>query len=328
MSSLWYKTVSNCKKVFPAFVIRVVILYLLIYGCYVFTLSLWLQKFLVRNLVAPGGYAVTGIQWLGFLLLLFLIIERKSIKKVDLRPPTTKELLWGLGSFLFVLGISIAITHPPQSYHPIIAAFMNQNPTFGGALVGSLLGTALTLTFLSATLLILPAQFYKFRWNFLYIVLQGVLYISILESLYYSTFAPTLIQLIEFFSSFFHERVFADAKANVLAMGDFIVRVGPACAGMGFLLLFMFFFAYLLSRLSKKYHINRIKAAIVFVAGIVIVFVLNAFRIASIMFVGTKNPEFALNLFHGASGAILFFLFFLVLLPVLQYWVCDKKPHQ
>jgi exosortase/archaeosortase family protein len=220
--------------------------------------------------------------------------------------------------------VSFLATHPSDAVFQTMTEFILRHRVIGGPLVASYLASTMTIVFIPLCFLFFPLHFLRanrLKIFFIFIGLQFCLFVTVLEAVYHSFFSPYLLKTVVAIIHLFLQNVYADPARSILSANNFLVRVGPACSGLSFLILFISFFSYVLWSFSRKAQIQKIRAAIIFFTGILLMFLLNAFRIASIMILGTVAPNLAMNLFHSAVGAIMFFLFFLLFLPVMKKWV-------
>lgn len=97
----------------------------------------------------------------------------------------------------------------------------------------------------------------------------------------------------------------ADPAGRVLAAEHFAIYVAPYCSGLeGMTLMLAFASAWLLC-FRKEYRFPQ--ALLIIPAGLLLIFVLNAVRIAALMLIGnTGHPDIALYGFHSQAGWIAF----------------------
>jgi exosortase/archaeosortase family protein len=125
--------------------------------------------------------------------------------------------------------------------------------------------------------------------------------------------------------SLFSETAFLKLGYNpTLGLADFRVIIGPPCSGIESLTMFIALF--LLFIVFESEEIRPKRAAIVLIIGLVGSYALNVLRLALIMIIGTKNPDFALGMFHSNIGWILFSVFILIILFASYKWM--KKPKK
>ena len=96
--------------------------------------------------------------------------------------------------------------------------------------------------------------------------------------------------------------------APLLGCGDFKVLIGAPCSGIDSISLFTVLF---LGILAYDWHeIDKKRAALVFVPGLVGIWLMNVVRIYSLVLLGAfVSPELAVGLFHENAGWIFFAVF-------------------
>lgn len=296
----------------------------------------WVKDFIGFKYVYAQGFNTNPMEWLWMLMLLFTMYHWRSYaaaqpapipepcRRVE-EPRGFSFLQVGLGLCMIVLAValSIVITHPNLQWQDIMHDFAKENALVGSPLVASFLSFSLMWSLPGAMVLLLPGDWLAAHWRSIILFVIGLavcLFVSVFEALYHRLFAIALLQATAFFLSFFTTDLSVDVVRWVLRVKTFTVTVGPACSGLGYLLLFTCFFIAMVHRIGEHGSIRRLRTATLYCAGIVGTFLLNALRIASIMAVGTANPKLAMNLFHSSIGAILFFLFFVLFLEVTKRW--------
>jgi len=131
-------------------------------------------------------------------------------------------------------------------------------------------------------------------------------------------------KLVHFLLSLFSDSTVLNLtdKDPTLGLNNFEVIIGPPCSGIDslsmYLGLFLLLFVYEMDKLNWK------KTGIVFIIGLFGTYLLNIFRVTSLILIGTKYPDFALGMFHSQAGWILFSLFLLVLLYFSYHWMKKK----
>ncbi len=131
--------------------------------------------------------------------------------------------------------------------------------------------------------------------------------------------------ILPFFSKNVHIRM-SDFNVKLEA---FSVNIGAPCAGTYSLLFFIIFFGLSLFFLYRQGRIRYGYSLFVFVAGFVVLFLLNTLRIAIILMVGGYySPQIAMSIFHEYLGSIFFMAFLLMyfsyIMPHLV--VSPQKP--
>lgn len=108
-----------------------------------------------------------------------------------------------------------------------------------------------------------------------------------------------------------------------LTLNNFGVIIGEPCSGIESLTLFFVLFCLMV--VLDKDKLDFKKAGIVFIVGIIGIYIMNLLRIVLIMIVGLTNPQMALGAFHSQAGWVLFSVFVLGLYALTQRWMI-KKP--
>lgn len=97
----------------------------------------------------------------------------------------------------------------------------------------------------------------------------------------------------------------ADPAARVLAADHFAIYVAPYCSGLEGVALMLTFSSAWLLYFRKEYVFPR--ALLLVPAGLLLIFILNAVRIAALMLIGNAgHPGIALYGFHSQAGWIIF----------------------
>jgi len=97
----------------------------------------------------------------------------------------------------------------------------------------------------------------------------------------------------------------ADAATRVLATQHFAIYVAPYCSGLEGMALMLAFAAAWLLCFRKEYLFPQ--ALLIIPAGLLLIFALNAVRIAALMLIGNAGyPDIALYGFHSQAGWIAF----------------------
>ena len=165
----------------------------------------------------------------------------------------------------------------------------------------------------------MPATFWR-RWigrnrdTFAAVTVCGVLVYTLAHHYTRTLMAsvPALADLLQkstlFISAFllgiFSGNAFYDPGTGVVGLGGFSVRVTLACAGwegMGLFAAFMAIYLWLYRRFFRFPN-----ALLLLPAGLSALYFLNAVRIAVLIWIGTWNPNLALDGFHSLAGWVFF----------------------
>lgn len=135
---------------------------------------------------------------------------------------------------------------------------------------------------------------------------------SVLVDHYWHIFSKITMFSLHAFLPLLAKPFTIESEKYLVTVGDFIVSVGPACAGLGFLTGYCVLFIFALSlMLQQGVPIPQYKTAGVFVVGLLCMLLLNSLRVFLILGVGVYySQKFAMSLFHNGIGAVLFLLFF------------------
>jgi hypothetical protein len=121
----------------------------------------------------------------------------------------------------------------------------------------------------------------------------------------------------------FTAEVIAIPHLGILGVKDFTVTVGLPCIGLTSFFLFFGFYGGMGASLSSAKKLDKAHFLIVFLLGLLSLFILNIIRIGVLMLIGGYySPEFAITLFHEFAGFALFMVFiipyFYLTLPLIQ----------
>jgi exosortase/archaeosortase family protein len=97
-----------------------------------------------------------------------------------------------------------------------------------------------------------------------------------------------------------------------LFLNEFSVGIGESCSGVMFILLFVTLYG--LFCFIKPKAVKPVSSLLLFSVGAGGAFILNIIRVFFLMIIGTKNPRFAIGLFHDNASWILFVGYFLIYL--------------
>lgn len=111
-----------------------------------------------------------------------------------------------------------------------------------------------------------------------------------------------------------------------LSANNFAVKIGLSCSGIESLTFFISLYFLLILYHFKE--LKKFKALIVFLIGLMGVFLLNIFRITLLMLIGTKYPEFAMTHFHFNAGWIMFTVFVLVFYYFARDFIVEKPKKK
>jgi exosortase/archaeosortase family protein len=109
----------------------------------------------------------------------------------------------------------------------------------------------------------------------------------------------------------------------VIAFNNFAIAIGSPCSGIESL--FLFTMLYLFITCFDWKVLNKKKLAIMFIPGVISVFLLNIIRIDLLILLGAYvSPNFALGVFHTNASWILFLAYFGLFWGLLYKWMKRK----
>jgi len=139
-------------------------------------------------------------------------------------------------------------------------------------------------------------------------------------------FAGIVAKTLFFLFKFTGFRVFINMSAEVPTIGipGFVAGVYDVCSGVDSLGFFTLAYFMLI-----VFHWRKIivwKALLMFVPGLVGIFLLNILRVYILIIIGAKfSSDFALNAFHTNAGMVFSMIYFLLFLPFVLKVIEKKK---
>jgi exosortase E/protease (VPEID-CTERM system) len=116
---------------------------------------------------------------------------------------------------------------------------------------------------------------------------------------------------------------FVRTDALVVGLPEFSVEVRTSCAGYeGIGLLLVFLTGFLL---AFRRQLRLPRALVLFPIGIVVVWLGNILRVATLLLVGTVSPSIALGGFHSYAGSLLFCVLSLGLVYLARRWTYLRR---
>jgi len=142
--------------------------------------------------------------------------------------------------------------------------------------------------------------------------------------LFWDVLAVRVAKLVYFILNLFSDSVILEltGKDPILGLNNFEVIIGPPCSGIDSLSMYLGLF--LLLGVYEFDKLNWKRTGIVFIIGLIGTYLLNIFRVALLIAIGTKYPDFALGMFHSQAGWVFFSLFLLALLYFGYHWMKKK----
>ncbi len=322
------KFVLLVRKIAAGDTSQLCVAYLLTLACSWLTSSVTFDRWLGIPHLDIINYAASPIEWL-----LLVLLMCAYLKPPRTTPPALllERVRWfEYGSLLLFIGsvlFAVWFTHPNDEMYQRILAFLGSNHVLGGPLVAAAIGIVTVFPFFPAYAFIAPRTVLGKGVELIvvFFTLVGCFAISVIEAMYFSAIAPFIIRLLSKILLLFSWNVYANQQYGIISIDGFRVIIGPACAGFGYLLLFLLFFTYMVFMLGTKKKISSLRSFLALFLGLLCVFFLNILRIVTLMLVGIKSPDFALTLFHSIIGSVYFLLFFWMYFPVLKKWIGVKK---
>lgn len=112
-------------------------------------------------------------------------------------------------------------------------------------------------------------------------------------------------------------------SGNVPSLGIthiFVVNIGQPCSGVDSMLMFIFLYIFIAGYDWDKF--NKKKLALMFIPGVVSVFILNIIRIYLLITIGAfVSQNFAIGFFHTNASMILFLGYFILFWGLLYKWM-------
>jgi exosortase/archaeosortase family protein len=274
------------------------------------------------NLVYPIKFIISKIDVLIYLLFFSLLARKKLLDMKDYKFRPKTSLIFIAISFFFVMllrGIRLKVISNPSliyNYHwtflflkyflPIALAVSLFIAIFDFPLISLLwkeLKFELGISFLFSFIFIHFADFLKDNWRFFTFLIRVIV--------------SFIMKSIGFESSYI-------LKPPILTVENISLTMWRPCSGIESLTLFAFLFSIVLFVEWDK--INKLRASILFVPGMIGMFFTNVFRVFLLYLVGVFfGTEAAVGAFHSNIGWVLFSLYFLMFLFLSYNWIRDKK---
>ncbi|MDD5751092.1 MAG: exosortase/archaeosortase family protein [Candidatus Peribacteraceae bacterium] len=309
-----------------SFLIRLVFASFLAIATFLFIRSQWLGEVMEHSFVGPKGFDSLSLL-LPFLLLFLLFLQvRHQHDKHALLWPSRLQACVATCAFVGTVFLSYWVTHPSLDRFNAMHIFI-QHHALGGALIASTILLALMVPLLPALVLFLPWSLIRRNATLLLvgiIVYVALIYASVLEVPFHQFTVERALRWSGVILSIFPGASVVRPERWEIAYRGFQVVIGPVCSGFSSLVLFIVLFGFVWLQLARRRTISHERAAVALVVGLFVLWLLNILRIAMIMVVGSFSPSAGFALFHGAAGAIFFFIVFVIyvylVVPLL------KKP--
>jgi len=245
------------------------------------------------------------------LVIFFMVYNRNVFVRSSSESQVVIRFLFSVLSFLFILFYYLI-------RYEIIAFFTNSSTLLLISWLLYLLGVVCL-----ALVMYSPSFFRQTYFSlFVFSIIASFFYIitTILwQAWYYMSLG--VAKVVVFVFSLFTSQTSLQVTAvdPIVTLQNFTVIIGPPCSGIESLS--MFFGLWLLLFVYEQDRLQVGRSVVVLFVGLVGAYVLNIFRVALILMMGTKNPDFAVGLFHSQVGWVLFSVFILVLLYFLYPWM-------
>lgn len=113
---------------------------------------------------------------------------------------------------------------------------------------------------------------------------------------------------------------FSGNMPNLGIINKFVVNIGQPCSGVDSMLMFIFLYVFIAGYDWNKF--NKKKLALMFIPGVISVFILNIIRIYLLITIGAFFSEsFAIGFFHTNASMILFLGYFILFWGLLYKWM-------
>jgi len=110
----------------------------------------------------------------------------------------------------------------------------------------------------------------------------------------------------------------------IISLNNFIVNIGKPCSGIDSMLMFIFLYIFIVGYDWKI--LNKKKAALLFIPGLISVFLLNILRVYLLILFGAYvSHNFAIGIFHTNAAWILFLSYFALFWFLFYKWMKDEK---
>lgn len=320
--------VSLYRKIAAGDTTHLIVAYILTLACAWLSSSVTFDRWLGIPHLDIINYAASPVEWLLLVLLMCAFLKPPRTTPSEVLSERVRWFEYG-ALLLFIASVLFAVwlTHPNDEMYRRILAFLENNHVLGGPLVAAAIGIVTVFPFFPAYAFIAPMTVLEksVELTVVFLTLVGCFLITVVEAMYFSVLAPFIIRILGKILLLFSWNVYANRQYGIISIDGFRVIIGPACAGFGYLLLFLLFFTYMVFMLGAKRKISSVRSILALLLGVLCVFFLNILRIVTLMLVGIRYPDFALTLFHSVIGSVYFFLFFLIFFPALKKWIATKR---
>jgi exosortase/archaeosortase family protein len=270
------------------------------------------EKFIMSNL--PKFFIIVDLAtaFMASLILLFIIYKERLFLMKGFSFNLKNSCIFGILSILvFVVYLAfskfIAVNFLGDIFYVILrylflffVLFFLVLSIFGKEFIKSLSKRGLALFFGFVVLVYLFIRFFQNSWYF---------------------FSSLVTRAVYFILNLNFNAVI-DLSQSIPIVGIDIFRIGIAESCSGISSMFLFMFLYVFAVFYDWKILNKVKALILFIPGIVSVFCLNILRIYLIVLLGAYfSKDFAVGIFHTGIAGILFVVYFAVFWKLSYKWL-------
>lgn len=131
----------------------------------------------------------------------------------------------------------------------------------------------------------------------------------------WKVFSSIIMKALGVILPFFSKSVYLNPENFNIKVEKFSIFVGPPCAGFYSIATLILLFCLSMAVVSRTRKIQKMRALISLLVGLVLVFILNIIRIAIIILVGAYiSPDLAIKIFHEYLSAIFIIALFMIYL--------------
>ncbi len=239
-----------------------------------------------------------------FILIIFVFSQKEKIEKTY---AYKNKFLQTIGFFI----LSIILYSTPFT---LLSNNLNINPIVANYLVFSLASISLAVSVFNINFIFKYMQ--EESLKLLLLIMAFFSAPLIFKNLWTIIFTPikwgiNLITKLTIGQTIITEMT--EETGLLVNLKDFNVGVGPACSGIQSLIAFTILYIATLVFLKKDKEINVKKAGLIYLIGILALYILNIVRIIVLIYTGAYiSEELAINLFHEYLSSLIFLFLFLI----------------
>lgn len=276
------------------------------------TLAAWIGS----PFAGPYRLGMFPSLFLIFLAVVALLLRRNL--SAPLPPIDRRHILAASIALILSFLLLALVTHVPSGAREDVRSFLAASPLVSRLAIGLPLLVAHLLLSASLLALLFPATFLRAHAA---LFLAGLIFLVtfLLASVLGQHFADVLVQnilaLVAMLLAPFLPAGSLHRAGSTLTLGHFSVGVAPPCLGLDLTLAFLALAA--LPLLLQRERLRPLRALSVLLLFALILFALNAVRIAILLLIGAAFPGVAVMLFHSVLGSVLFLLAFVAYVRLL-----------